>query len=262
MMSGLGTHFIGSAIEFTSVVPERISPLRLRINRSRRPDQFPSPAPHPALDTFRIMSPVASSRLAPKTSAVSTGGAADASARWPRCRRGRRSPVDPRACRIRRRRQQCRRNNLRHKRNRQNHIPLVVVKHLLNVIRRRAKTRQRVVADQIRGPLHPARIHIHKQRRITEHIHQVRIPLYPAHKRRITHRRRKIRRRASHPRRPFPDKHLLPRARPVIKTIRQRQRRIHVVGIMMLIDHIPSPARPRLSWRSPAILDTSALIAL
>src|ERR1700733_6689837 len=60
--------------------------------------------------------------------------------------------------------------------------------HDLGVITRGAVTADRVVADQIRLPLHPSGVHIDQQRRIAGHDDDVTISLHTRHPGRISQR--------------------------------------------------------------------------
>ncbi len=61
----------------------------------------------------------------------------------------------------------------------------VACKQHLYPVARRAVTRQRVVADQVRRPLHAACIHVYKQRRIARHDDKVAVAFQARQPRRI-----------------------------------------------------------------------------
>ena len=119
--------------------------------------------------------------------------------------------------------------------------------HFLPVKRGRAKTIQRVVADQIRLPLRGARapfriarIHVYQQRCIALHHYDVRIPFQPAEKRCITQRRSYVRCWIALPwavGSPFAHKNLRPVAARVVVAIRTAHQPDGRV-IQMIVDHI------------------------
>ena len=80
--------------------------------------------------------------------------------------------------------------------------------HHLRIIARRAVAIQRVVADQVRSPLHTARVDVHEQRRVGRHDDHITVALHASHKRGIAQRGSEVGCRRPFARSPLADKDL------------------------------------------------------
>src|SRR5260370_7207295 len=126
-------------------------------------------------------------------------------------------------------------------RRRQNHVSMVVAEHQLHVIRGRPVALERIIADQVRGPLAGTRVYVDQKRRIGYQNHIIRVALQASQPCRVTQCSMQVRGRESLLRSPFADEYFWTSAFVVVVVMNVVFERSGS-PIIVLVDYIWRPA--------------------